>query len=80
MVFNYTNDPDGRGQFVRYRPALLNGRHNVDVVRAVCGPADVSEAELDYARKKAAQRAKELNHQSGVWLTGWCGAVVTAQM
>ena len=61
---------------VFYRPALLNGRHIVDVVRAVCGPADVSEAELDRVRREATERAKERNHETGVWRTWWRGAVV----
>ena len=44
--------PDENLHGVSYRPALLNSRHVVDVVRAVCGPADVSEAELDRVRRE----------------------------
>ena len=63
-----------------YRPALLNGRHVVDVVRAVCGPADVSEVELDRAKRQATEWAMEMHHQTGVWHTSWSGAAVTVQM
>ena len=82
MVFDYTNYPDDHVYSVFYRPALLNGRHIVDVVRAVCGPADVSEAELDSARREATEEeeAMEVNYQTGVWCTVWYGAAVTAQI
>ena len=64
---------------VAYRPALLNGRHIVDVVRLVCGPADVSEAELDRIRRMATQRARAIEPwgKQGVWMTEWLSAPVT---
>ena len=46
QLFNYIFH-HGHNHHVWYRPAQLKGRHIVDVMRAVCGPADVSEAELD---------------------------------
>jgi len=49
MIFNYKHH-DNTFHSVYYRPALLNGRHVVDVLRAVCGPADVDDAELNHVR------------------------------
>ena len=62
---------------VYYRPALLNGRHIVDVLRAVCGPADVSEAELDQARKTATRKAKK--DFNSVWGTTWNSPQITVR-
>ena len=60
-----------------YRPALLKGRHVVDVVLAVCEPADVSEAELDRVRKLATKNAKDVPFISeGVCETVWWSAPV----
>ena len=80
MVFEYHENIEGQYQVVFYRPVLLNGRHIVDVLRAVCGPADVSEAELDRVRKEASEGAVELGVSGleGVWMTVWKFAKVTA--
>ena len=67
MVFDCERDLDELCHHVLYRPALLNGRHIVDVLRAVCGPADVSEAELDRVRSEATKEASEV--EEGVWET-----------
>ena len=69
---------------VHYRPALLNGRHVLDVVRTVCGPADVSEAELDHARKEATEEARISDYANRVrcenscqiWFTVWQGPAI----
>ena len=83
MVFEYHEHIESQRHLVLYRPALINGRHIVDVLRAVCGLADVSEAELDRARKEATERAfdtKELGFSDweGVWGTNWTFVKVTA--
>ena len=80
MVFDYEYDSDELRHSVFYRPSLLNGRHIVDVVRVVCGLADVSEAELDRSRREATKWATKMFHQAGGWHTMWHGAVVTAKM
>ena len=68
---------------VWYRPALLNDRHIVDVLRAVCGPADVSDAELDRVRRQATNVAENWEWKDkewkSVWLTWWVGAPITAK-
>ena len=61
---------------LEYRPALLNARHAVDVLRAVCGPAVVSEAELDRVRAEATRKAWSVEavigeEFAGVWITKW---------
>ena len=73
-------------QGVHYRPALLNGRHIVDVVRAVHGVTDVSEAELERARREATQNAHYVGADfptvlilKGVWRTSWRGATLIAR-
>ena len=84
MIFNYRQDPDESYHSLQYRPALLNGRHPVDVLRAICGPTDVSEAELDRVRRTATERAREVEPQgmwqqgmSTYWFTYWKGGAVT---
>ena len=82
MVFDYYYHPgDRRSRFVYYRPALLNGRHVVDVLRVVCGPADVSEAELAHARREATERASDEGRwdeaSKGIWFSLWRGAALT---
>ena len=66
---------------VFYRPALMGGRHIVDVLRAVCGPADVTEAELDRARSEASRRQIEFLSDSmgeGMWFIAFEGpALIT---
>ena len=83
MVFEYRFRPDKSRHFVYYRPSLLKGRHIVDVLRSVCGPADVSEAELDRVRKGATEMAGDVEWWSGeyegVWRTSWYGAAITAE-
>ena len=78
MVFDYRSYDDHH--YVLYRPALLNGRHIVDVLRAVCGPADVSEAELDRVRREATEKAFSVEFRGkwwkGVWQTQWLGVAV----
>ena len=80
MVFEYRYYPDDGCHAVYYRPALLNGRHIVDVLTAVCGPADVSEAELDHVRREATERAQNKEWWGegweGVWGTDWPGAAI----
>ena len=83
LVFEYVYSSYVEQRCVYYRPALLNGRHIVDVLRAVCGPADVNEAELDRVRREATEKARDVSGLGekfdGVWSTWWCGAVVTAE-
>ena len=83
LVFDYCYRVDERSHAVLYRPALLNGRHVVDVLRTVCGPADISEAELDRVRRKATEGAKNQawlgEGLEGVWATSWLGDVITAK-
>ena len=82
MVFDYRYFATFWEHNVLYRPALLNGRHIVDVLRAICGPADVSEAEMDRVRTEATKNASEYmegdEDWEGVWLTHWRGGAVTA--
>ena len=42
---------------VYHRPSLLNGRHVVDLLRVVCGAADVEDMELNRARRQATAEA-----------------------
>ena len=84
LVFQYSFDTDFEDHDVYYRPALLNGRHIVDVLRAVCGPGDVDEAELDSVRSDAAEGAEAVPWRGegwqGVWHTTWEGAAVIAEV
>ena len=62
---------------LHYRPALLNGRHVVDVWRTVCGPLDFSEAPLDRVRRTATENASDVTHHYAeehgrVWRTRFC--------
>ena len=79
MVFDYRYCPDKALHNVYYRPALLNGGHVVDVLRAVCGSADVSEAELDRVKRAATEKAGGISCE-GVWYTFWHGAAITAKV
>ena len=86
MVFDYRCYFKVLFHTVYYRPALLNGRNVVDVLRTVCGPVDVSEAELTRIRKEVTERAVNLAQKwgqeeegwEGVWVTSWEGSSVTA--
>ena len=82
IVFEYECYYDRNQHFVKYRPALLNGRHVVDVISAVCGLADFFEAELNWIKKEATKNASNMgnygNGWEGVWHTCWRGASVTA--
>ena len=84
MPFNYAYYPNIHQHFVFYRPALLNGRHVVDVLRAVCGPADVSEAELNRVRREATKSARNVEgpyeETKGVCWTKWDGVPVTVHV
>ena len=78
MVFDCHYYPDEGDHSVLYRPALLNGRHVVDVLRAVCRPADVSEAERDRIRREATREG--VVYEEGwedVWGTLWQSAALT---
>ena len=83
MRFEYQYMTEDKRHFVRYRPALMNGRHIVDVLRAVCGPADVSEAELNRVRRSATDGARDEGFRGekwqGVWMSTWRGDAVTAE-
>ena len=83
LVFDYEYTLYNELHYVLYRPALLNGRHIIDVLRAVCGPADVDEAELDRIRREATERATDESGWGegweGVWKTCWRGAAITAK-
>ena len=83
MVFEYNCYPETGYHSVLYRPALLNGRHIVDVLRAVCGSADVSEAELERVRRKTTKRAEGVVLMGEEWEdlrnTWWRGAAITAK-
>ena len=56
----------------------------MDVLRAVCGPADVTEAELDRVRREATEKAESMElwgeWWEEVWRTEWMGVTVTAQV
>ena len=80
MVFDYRFYTDADYHYVYYRPALLNGRHIVDVLRAVCGPADVSEAELDRVRWEVTEGAIECFGEGwdGVWHAYWYGDAISS--
>ena len=70
-VFEYKRYLDKHYDY--YRPALLNGRHVVDVLTAVCCPADVSEAELSRVRNEATARARHMRDFGGEkWEGIWC--------
>ena len=60
---------------VFYRPALLNHRHLVDVVRAVCEEPVVSDEDLDDAKCMAMNYAWDLGledgRSKGIWRTCW---------
>ena len=88
LVFDYTHDTNDYGtdehdipHWVYYRPALLHNRHIVDVIRAICGPADVCEAELDLVSEEATDAADIWGGEGweGVWFTCWEGPAITAQ-
>ena len=82
-MFEYTYCTDDCLHCIYHRSALHNGRHVVDVLRAVCGPADVCGAELDRVRRKATETA--MNMWRVWWFkrewkgvggpSGWGGAV-----
>ena len=59
---------------LEYRPALLNGRHVVELLRAICGPSVASEAELDRVRTGPTRRVfntwPELGLQGTQWVPG----------
>ena len=78
MVFYYRYVPGSKCNIVRYRPTLLNRRHIVDVLRAICGPLDVSEAELDRIRREATEGASAYSRDAPVRCTKWWGEPVTA--
>ena len=80
MLFEHEHGFVNQQHYICYRPALLNGRHIVDVLRAVCGPADVGEAELDRVRREATEKARNMEDKGweGMWQTWWKGAAVTA--
>ena len=91
MVFDYQFDYFHRLHHVYYRPALLNSRHIVDVIRAVCGPADVIEAELDRVRREATEEARKavdsdemdeyiFEISEDIWETTWKSNAVTLGM
>ena len=67
-------DEEKQCQHVLYQPSLLNGRHIVDVLRAVSGAVDVSEAVLDRAKEQATRWA--LNVKDDRWHTYWYPDVV----
>ena len=81
IVFEYVQCLDKPYHSVNYRPTLLKGRHVVDVLRAVCGPADVSEAELSRVRRAATETALPYEEPQGeilegVMITGWEGGAI----
>ena len=83
-AFSYRPKPNStKIDCMQYRPAVLNGRHVVDVIRAVCGPADVSEAELDRARRQATENAFDMQllpfmgGLEGVWCARWLSSPLT---
>ena len=83
LVFQYHYASYESGHHVYYRPAKLNRRHILDVLRAVCGPADVSEAELDRMRRYATDRARSEDRYGekwkGVMWTCWWGVAIIAK-
>ena len=78
IVFTHVYTPEREFNYVFYRPALLNGRDIFDVLRAVCGPADVSEAELDRIRREATEIASPFSGDPAVWRTKWWAEPVAA--
>ena len=80
MVFNHRYHTDVCLHVVIYRPAFLNGRHIVDVLRAVCGPADVREAELDRVSREATKMKWNWGWLGeGVWVAQWRNVAVIAR-
>ena len=83
MVFEYEHDRDEETHYVLYRPALLNGRHLVDVMRTALGPADVDQAEFDRVKREATAEAMDETVEGGgwegVWEIFWEGAKITAE-
>ena len=60
---------------VYYRPALLNGRHIIDVVRTVCKLGDHrdKEEELQRVRRDVTASAEEVEGYRGLWRASWSG-------
>jgi len=68
-------------QFNLYRPPLLNGRHLLDVIRAIFEPADVDEPVMERVRREITESAEEWDHSDraeawdlslpGVWVADW---------
>ena len=58
-------------QQVLYRPSRLNGRHIVDVLRAVGEATDVDEACLDSARRQAKNNARSIVKLNDCCFTNW---------
>ena len=71
MFIHCLYEPDEGLHYIYYRPARLNGRHVVDVLRALYGPADVSEAELDRVRRDATKRGKSVARWGKKWTDMW---------
>ena len=83
VPFDYQYEPRKRLHRVYNKPALLNGRHIVDVIRTVCEPADVDVAVLDRVRMKATENAKDYRNFSrymGLWHTSWEGPALIAEV
>ena len=77
LIFEYSYD-NLNDQNAIYRPSRLNGRHIVDVVRAVWSKSPIYECRrLEYVRTVATSRARQwtpygvraLNHEE--WYTEW---------
>ena len=70
----------GCRQGIKYRPALLNGRHIVDVVRAISTAAEADEARLEDIRTLATFKVTEgcFSTYEGVYHTRLEDAVIVA--
>ena len=86
IFFHYRHHLVTNLHTVHYRPTRLNSRHIVDVLRAVCGPANVSEAELDRVKREATENAMDWEYGDnnkrweGMWMTYWRGDVVITEV
>ena len=65
---------------VKFRHSLVKDRHIVDVLRAVCGPADVDEWLLEIVKSFVEIHTFDENKEEevdGVWMSDWDGYAVT---
>ena len=76
VVFNYQFNRELARHTAIFRPALMNGRHIIDVLRAVCGPSKhYGQLALEYLRREATEATDtmEANGEEweGIWTSVW---------